>query len=423
MAVRKQRLVILGGGFAGLIVARKFVQSGFIKDKVDVTVIDRNDAHLYTPWLYEVSSGFLSHQTTKEERCDLFVSASVPFEQAPGYEGVRFRKGSIKTVDPKTKTVHLDDGLTVQYDILLIALGAEPNYFGIPGLPEHCFPLKSVDDAMKIERAATLMLKGITGREKKHIVIVGGGPSGVELTGELRMAVKTLEASGELAPGTAEITIVDRSKILSVFPPSVNDRVVKRLNKIGVNVKEGYSVLEAKKGLLMLKKGEGDEHLELPADITVWAGGIMPSKIAQALPFPHDPKGKIIIDETFAVPGFPGVFAAGDCALLMNPRTKTPEPQSAQVAVHQGMWIAKNMHLMLEGKKMRPFSFRKGWDVLIAVGGKYGVGNVLGVTLSGYIGYAMRRVTDFRYFYWVLPFAAALKKWSKAVKIYTNNDG
>lgn len=420
---RLKKVVILGGGFSGFVIARKLVQFGAVGKSCEVTVIDRAPGHLYTPWLYEVSSGFFSRQRTHEERGDLFVSANVCFHNPPGFRGVRFRRGKVKSVDPKSKNVHLDDGLSVQYDILFIGLGSEPNYFGIPGLPENCSPLKSVSDAMEIERTATELLKTATRENRKSLVVIGGGPSGVELSGELKMAMKTLERTGEIPEDTVRITIVDRAKILSMFPPSVNKRAVARFKQIGVDVLEGFSLLEARKNSLLLKGQDDQATIEYPCDVCIWAGGVMPSSVARSLPFPHDAKGKIVVDGTFSVPGFDGVFAAGDCAAVMNPHTEKPEPMTAQAAVYQGKWVAKNIYRTLHGKVLKPFPFPRRWDAVIAVGGKYGVADIQGMTFHGYIVYLMRRITDLRYFSWILPVRAAVRKWKKAVTLYTDNDG
>ena len=397
------------------------MQAGVVGKTCEVTIIDRSPAHAYTPWLYEVASGILDAQGQKKDHDALFVSASVPFHGIPGYQQVHFRHESVKSVDPARKIVFLEDGLTIAYDTLVVALGSEVNYFGIPGFPEHCFPLKSASDAIAIERRASEIMKGAMKHDRRNIVIVGGGPTGVELAGEIMGAVTRLERMEQLIRGTVRVSLVDRLAPLSVFPKAMSRIAVKRLKKIGVHVLSGFSVMEARPKMLVLKEKDGS-IADLPCDLCVWAGGVTPGKVSRDMVFPHDEKGRILVEPTFAVKDADHVYAAGDCIAFCNPLTNTLEPMTAQSAIGQGRWIAVNILRDLKGLPLKPFPFRKRWDVLIALSGKFGVGNIRGITFSGPLAFYLRRFVDFRYFFHILPWPMALKKWLRGVIIYDKND-
>jgi NADH dehydrogenase len=416
----KEDIVILGGGFVGLVLARRLVRAGVVGKQCEVTVIDKSTSHTYTPWLYEVSSGYVSRNGSRRERCKLYTSASVSFTTIPGYQHVRFRHEAVTRVDTKAKIVFLSDGLTIRYSTLIIALGSQPNFFGIPGFPENCVPLKSAADAMEIERRVRELVGSATTRERKSIAIIGGGPTGVEFTGELMMTIRRLEARGELQAGALTVSLIDRHEPLDNFPPALGRAAVKRLKKLGVQVRQG-SVTEATARALVLKDNHGDA-VTLPTDLCVWSGGVMPSTVVKELGLPMDPKGRLIVDATFAVSGAQGVYAAGDCASLFNPRTQEAEPMSAQTSVWQGMWMAANFVRQFSGKPMKPFPFRKRWDTLVTVGGKYGVGYIRGFVVKGPLAFYARRLTDGAYFSWILPAVFAFQKWATGVVLYNKND-
>ncbi len=417
----KANIVILGGGFVGLVLARKLVEAGVVGKSCEVTVIDKSSSHTYTPWLYEVSSGYLSRNDGRKGRCKLYTSASVPFAGIPGYRHVRFRHEAITSVDFQSKSVFLADGLTVRYSILIIALGTESNYFGIPGLPEHCSPLKSASDAVDIERQVRDLLVDASPDNKKHISIIGAGPTGVEFVGELMMSIRKLVERGELMAGSVKVSLIDRKCPLGAFPDSLTQLATKRLEKLGANVMCNLAVMSANDKALVLRDVAGDTMTH-PCDLVIWSGGVMPVSVIKTLGLPMDPKGKILVDPMFAVKGIENVYCAGDCASLMNPLTNSVEPMTAQSGIAQAKWIAKNLTAQLCGHSMKPYPFKKRWDSLIAIGGKYGVGYVFGLTIKGPLAFYLRRLVDSRYFFSILPWPYALRKWLKGVVLYNKND-
>ncbi|MFA5946997.1 MAG: NAD(P)/FAD-dependent oxidoreductase [Patescibacteria group bacterium] len=418
---QKENIVILGGGFVGLTLARRLVKAGVVGKSCEVTVIDKSSSHTYTPWLYEVSSGYLSRNDGRKGRCQLYTSASVPFVGIPGYKDVRFRQEAITGVDFRSRSVFLADGLTVRYSILIIALGTESNYFGIPGLPEHCSPLKSASDAVDIERQVRDLLVDASSANQKNISIIGAGPTGVEFAGEFMMSIRKQIERGELATGAVKVSLIDRKCPLGAFPDSLTRAATKRLEKLGVNVLCNLAVMSVNQKVIELKNAAGDAMVH-PCDLAIWSGGVAPVSVIKSLGLPLDPKGRILVDPMFAVKGKKNVYCAGDCASLMNPLSNSVEPMTAQSGVAQAKWIAKNLIAQLTGRSMTAYPFRARWDSLIAVGGTYGVGYVFGLSIKGPLAFYLRRLVDGRYFFSILPWPYALRKWLKGIVLYNKND-
>lgn len=420
MEIPKKKIVILGGGFAGLVTVRRLLAMG-LDHLAEITIIDRSTMHVYSPWVYEVCSGFLSRKDTNVERDELIVPASFPFSHFPQLERVRFREGKVERIDAARKIVFLEDGLAVHYDALLISLGTEPNYFGIPGLPENCTPLKWIKDARVIDEKVCRLVKSLVPHERKQIVVAGGGPNGLELAGELMTSVRALEARKEIASGVVKVMLIDRGQILSVFPPILRKLTLRRLKNLGVEVRESVAVTEVTVDRVKIKNEQGDA-MEVLSDLCVWSGGIMPASATKDMPFSHEPKGRLIVDETFRVIDADGVFAAGDCSFMRNERGDRMDPQTAEVAIAQAKVAARNIAHYLKGEKLEHFRQRKSWNILISLGGKYAVGRIFGVTVYGYLAHLIRRLVDFRYFALILPPLAALRKWRRGVILYAKND-
>jgi len=419
MHERAKRVVILGGGFAGLVAAHVLLKSA-VSDQVEITIIDRSAEHVYTPWLYETSSVSFSPRTKNAERKEMLAASAFPFAHLPTYERIRFRKGEVSGVHTEQTSVVLADGLSVKYDILVVALGAEVNYFGIPGLPKFCIPLKTLKDARDIDATLRNLVK-VPSKRARTVNVIGGGPAGVEVAAEIVSALRRLEGDGQIPEGTIKIQLMDREKILGMFDPRVRKAALKRFRKIGVEVLEGTSVLEAKKDHLMVKSESLGDH-RLPSDLCIWSGGVKPSEAVRVTPFQKEPRGRIIIDRTFQTPGYPSVFAAGDCAAMLIGKEVKPDPQSAEVAVAQAKVLAGNIVRFINGEKLQAFPVYKRWDVLVALGAKYAAGNVWGFFVRGRVAYTLKLFSDLRYFLLILPPRLAFRKWRKAVILYEKND-
>ncbi|MDQ5952051.1 MAG: hypothetical protein QG626_178 [Patescibacteria group bacterium] len=424
MPAKLKKVVILGGGFAGLVTARRLVRAGVVDRLCEVTVIDAHDAHVYTPWLYEAASCALDGETraTKER---MLGKAHLPYATLPGFSQIRFVRSVIQLIDTQTKYVNLERGRKMPFDILVIALGAESNYFGVPGLPEHAFTLKHFEDAKKIHDATERLFDVATARQPKYIVIAGAGPNGMEFVSELAHTLRALERRAKIQYGAVKIALVDPSpELFTVLPPALRVKAVRRFERLGVELRAGLRVAEVTKGTVkaFTATGKSTDTLELPADLCIWSAGIKMSPLIQLLPFLKDDRGRIVLENTYQVAGHPGIFAAGDCASLINPHTKKADPQSAQVAHYQAHDLARNIVSFLEGKPLYSARLPKRWAFFSALGGHYAAGTLGGIRFSGRIAFWLRRFADLYYFLALLPVTVAVRFWLDGVRLYGKND-
>lgn len=378
------RVVILGGGFGGLNAAR-----GLKTAPVHVTLIDRRNFHLFQPLLYQVATGSLS-----------------PGEIAAPIRGVLSNQEHTDTlladavdIDPAAKNVLLRDGATISYDSLIVATGSESSYFGHNEWRAYAPPLKSVEDATAIrhkilvafeeaERTCDLAER----RAWLTFVIVGAGPTGVELAGALgEIAHHTLRHDFRaIKPSDATIVLVDGGpRILPSFAQDLSVKADNQLQELGVSIRCNLMVDSLDQDGVTVKDKQGGHH-RMQAKTVLWAAGVAVSDFAKQLVkrtgAPTDKLGRIKVDEHLNVPNYPDIFVIGDLAYYLDKKGK-PLPGVAQVAMQGGSYAAKVISQRLGGDPdIRPFKyFNKG--ELAVIGRAAAVADVFGVHLSGLIAW------------------------------------
>ena len=424
MADKRHKVVILGGGFAGLVTARHLVKAGVVEKLCDVTVIDAAAAHVYTPWLYEAATGALRGETAAT-KAKMIKTASFAYARLPGFKGVRFIQQKIETVDFVAKQVILQGKRLLPYDALVISLGAEPNYFGVPGLPENALVLKRLEDAEKIHDTLVRLIDTATTQQPKYVLIAGAGPNGVEFVSELANTLRILERRERLQSGALKIMLADPSpELFTILAPSLRKKAVRRLERLGVELRPGLRVAEVEKGFVkaFTVTGKNADAVRVPADVCIWSAGVKVNSLVTSLPLLKDDRGRLVLENTYMVASHPGVFAAGDCAALINPHTKRADPQSAQVAHYQAHDLSKNIIRHLQGKPLKAAQLPKRWAFFSALGGTCAAGTIGGLQFWGYPAFLLRRISDLYYFYFVLPLFPALKAWLVGVRLYHKND-
>ncbi|MFZ2681496.1 MAG: NAD(P)/FAD-dependent oxidoreductase [Patescibacteria group bacterium] len=424
MAGQRKQVVVLGGGFAGLMTARTLVKAGAVGSLCDVTIVDAADAHVYTPWLYEAATCAIKGESA-EVKAKMIAAAAFPYAELPGFEAVRFVQAKIEGVDFDTKHVELAGKRKLPYDVLVITLGAEPNYFGIPGLPDNALVLKQLIDAKRIQLAVEKLFTTATSRAPKHIVIAGAGPNGVEFVGELANTVRVLEHRRNLQFGSIKIALVDPAPdLFGILPVSLRKKAVRRLETLGVDLKPGLRVSAVGQDAVTVftASGKSEDQVKLPADLCIWSGGVKVNSLVVTLNLPLDDRGRLVLGSDYTVSGQPGVFAAGDCAALINPHTGKADPQSAQVAHYQAHVLAGNILRSLQGQPLKPAHLPARWAFFSALGGAYAAGTLGGMKFWGLPAFALRRISDLYYFLFLLPPRHALKAWLVGVRLYRKND-
>ncbi|MEK9130903.1 MAG: FAD-dependent oxidoreductase [Patescibacteria group bacterium] len=411
------RIVILGGGFGGLLTALELERRCGRVEECAVTLIDRASEHLYTPLLYEVASGFLQ-KTGRVCRGELKGGVCVSFEQYReiiGSRHIRFVRGEVVGLDRQAKQVLLKDGEPVIYDDLVIAIGAQTNYYGIKGLTEHAFPMKTLPEAYKLRaRVHEFLERYRDGVEQNIDIVVGGaGATGTELAGELGNFFSRLTREKALVKTAWSVRLIEAGpEILSAFTPGVRQLARERLAVLGVTVLTDTKIEELKEKTITLTAQGKREETE--ADVTVWCGGIQPNAIISTLGLPLGPKGHLDIDAFLRVKGEEEIFALGDATAVA--------PPLAQAAIAQAATLAENLIRHVEQKPLSVWKTKKTWPAIIPIGGRWAIFTIGAFVAHGRFGYLARKAADARYLFRILPFKEAWQVWFKGAKTYLSND-
>jgi NADH dehydrogenase len=356
-AARGRNIVILGAGFAGITAAAALARRVPAESGWRITLVDRRNYHLFTPLLYHAATGLVDPSHI------LFPVRSLT--QAPHFA---FREAVVQDVDLERQEVRLDDG-ALPYDVLVLALGSVPNYFGkeadLPGVLE----LKSVADAVAIRNriidayeAAEVATDPEERRRWLTFVVVGGGATGVELIGAMRGLMRGTLARQYPNIGRDEPRLVLCEALPEILPSLPRDLAAtaqRRLREMGIETRLGAPVERTDAAGVWLKGGE-----PLPAGTVVWAAGVRPSPLAEQLPFPRAKNGRILVDPFLQVEGVPNVYAVGDLAAREDDATGRFLPPSAAVAVQEGRALAGIVLDRLEGREARPFRYEPKGELI-----------------------------------------------------------
>jgi NADH:quinone reductase (non-electrogenic) len=378
-----RKVVIVGGGFGGLSAAQHLSS-----DLVDVTLIDRRNYHLFQPLLYQVATGSLS-----------------PGEIAAPLRGVLSRQrntrvllGTVTDVDPDSKHLFLQDGAIIEYDSLIVAAGSQTSYFGHNEWQELAPGLKSIEEATTIRHKilyAFEVAERISDPAQRRawltFVIVGAGPTGVELAGAIgEIARQTLRNDfRSIHPEEAQIILLDgATRVLMAFPENLAKKASGSLARLGVQVKCGTRVQHVDREGLMI---ESDNRSgSIAAKTVIWAGGITPSPLGKTLATrtkaETDKGGRVKVKPDLTIPNYPDIYVIGDLALATDEHGK-PLPGLAQVAMQGGSYAAKAILRKVKGQpELPPFRyFDKG--SLAVVGRAAAVANVFGFHISGFLAW------------------------------------
>ncbi len=416
--IDRQRIVILGGGFAGVNVAQHLVK--LAKNNEEIILVAAGKTHTFTPWLYEIATAKADECSKNEKKC-MSKTADIPLTFLGPQ--VTVKQAVVTGLDTAHNHVLLAGGHTLHYDSLVVALGSEMAYFGIPGLQKLALTLKTTADALAIRRRigelVTCLKRGDCSQIK--IVIGGAGPNGVELAAELATMMLGLVRRRVLARDTVRITLVDGGeRVLGMMTPKISRLAGHRLRVLGVKVLLNTRINEVKVDEVMVKKGE--KLLTLPSDCTIWTGGVQPAEVLKNFAVPKDPRGRILVEQTFEVQKQANIFALGDAAMFVDTASKLTLPQTAQAAEQAAPMVAANVLRALRRTKLVTYKARQKWPYSIAIGGNYALLGYGNLVLSGWLGYVVRRLVDLRYFWNILPAMTAIKFWLKGVLEYRKND-
>jgi NADH dehydrogenase len=375
------RVVILGGGFGGLHAARALKNA-----PVEVELIDRRNFHLFQPLLYQVATGWLSPANI----------ASTLRAVLRKQKNARVLLGEAIDIDVAARQVILSDGL-VPYDTLIVATGSRHHYFGNEQWEALAPGLKTVEDATEIRRRIFHAFEAAEREENEALrpayltfVIVGGGPTGVELAGALaEISRDTLKNDFRtIDPRTARILLLEAGeRILPTYPPELSAKAEAFLRREGVTIKTGAMVIDVCGDSVAIRRGESVERI--PCRTAIWAAGVKASFLGKILTDATgaklDRSGRVVVEPDLTVSGHPEIFVIGDLANYPH-QTGKPLPGVAPVAIQQGEYVARALTNRLEEKSTPPFRYHDRGNMAI-VGRGVAVADLGKLKLGGYLAW------------------------------------
>ncbi len=378
-----RRVVIIGGGFGGLQVAM-----GLKRAPVQVTLVDRRNFHLFQPLLYQVATGGLSP-----------ANIAAPLRGIlSGQRNCQVLMGEVKNIDLNKRRVLVEDR-ELSYDVLVVAAGATHSYFGHSEWEKLAPGLKTIEDATEIRRrlisafeAAELTNDHDVRHRLLNFVVVGAGPTGVELAGALaEIARHSLKKDfHDINPAEANVVLIEAGeRVLAAYPPELSTKALESLHKLGVSVRLRTAVEQVSPDGVTLKTESGSEFLA--TDTVLWAAGVQASPLAKMLAEGSgaelDRAGRIKVQADLSLPGQPGVFVLGDMAHCEGTDGK-PLPGVAAVAISQGKFVAKLIKARLAGKQPPTYRYRD-LGSLATIGRSAAVADIGNLHFSGFLAWLM----------------------------------
>ncbi|MEA2549278.1 MAG: hypothetical protein QOE42_1876 [Chloroflexota bacterium] len=388
----RHRVLIVGGGFGGLYAAKELGKD----ERVEVTVVDRRNHFLFAPLLYQVATGAVS-----------------PGDIAQPLRSILRRQknttvllGEAVDLDPVAREVRLSDGGPIAYDTLIVAAGARFSYFGHDDWAPVAPGLKSIDDATEIRRRILIAFEAAERehdperrREWMTFVLVGGGPTGVELAGALgEIARDTLRRDFRSidTAGTRILLVEAMDRILPTYPKDRSASARRQLERLGAVVRTGTRVVAVDDRSVSVEMTDGRTE-RIPARTTLWAAGILVTPfvaaVAAATGAPSDRNGRIQVGPDLTIPGHPEIFAIGDAA-VQPWKPNRPVPGVAQGGIQGGQHAARTIRRRLSGEPVEPFHYSNKGDVAV-------IGRLAGVTDIPWLGPLGRQSGFFAWFLWL----------------------
>lgn len=360
-------LVILGAGYAGVTLAQRVWQR--TKGGLPIILVDQSPLHVLRTELYEIGEMASARGDSRW---------SLPLEEIFDRTNVRHQQGRVLAIDLAHRRLELDT-VGIKFGTLAICLGNRPAYYGVEGAREYAHQVYSLEGARRLAgaiRESELASVHLQGERRPRFVVIGGGATGTELAGD----IATTDWSGLTSPGARSpevVLITGALPFLPGLPASVQRHAREQLQGAGVMLLEGINTTRVEPRSVFLEDGS-----KLTADLVVWAAGVEAPALVRALPVAHGKGGRIAVNPTLEVPGFPGVFAVGDVAEVVDPTTRMPVPQTAQAAIAEARAAADNLVALRANASLHPFVYRERASIL-ALGPKRGAVTVGGVTLWG----------------------------------------
>ena len=398
MARNKKKIVILGGGFAGVKCARQLESYFGNNSEIELIMISEDNFLLFTPMLPQVASGMI------ETRHIVMPIRAI-------CKKTKFYEGRIKNVDPFGKLVTLwgtseKRGFSVHYDYLVVALGSETNFFGMADVEKNAYTMKTLNDAVMLRNRVIDVLEQAENEADPILrnsfltfVVVGGGFAGIETAGELMdFLLDARKHYPTIHKGDIHVIVLEA---LPMILPGFNEKLAEfskqKMIERGIDIRLRTAVTSFDGTEVTIKSL--DENPKDPMDgskidvirtkTLIWTAGVTPVNTIKRSMFKTD-KGKVIVNDFLEVPEFPGVFTIGDCALFMDPKTNRPFAPTAQLAEAQAKIAAHNLHALIKNLEKKKFEYRSKGQMAI-IGKRTGIATFLGMNISGFLAWLIWR--------------------------------
>jgi NADH dehydrogenase len=370
----RKKVVIVGGGFGGL-----WAAEALYNKPVDVTLVDRKTHHVFQPLLYQVATAVLSPG-----------EIAMPIRRIlHGAKNTEVILGEVVDFDTENNKVKLDDGTELSFDYLIVAAGARHAYFGHDDWEVSAPGLKTLEDALEIRRRVLLAFEiaerqaYISGsHDPLNFVVVGGGPTGVELAGAIADIATQALAGDFKAIDTRKTRVIlfeGSDRVLGTFTPDLSESAKSQLESLGVEVRLNSFVTDIAPGKVKV----GDEWIN--CDVVVWATGVAASPLGKHLGVETDKAGRVFVDPDLSVPGHNNIFVIGDMASIKQ-ENGDPVPGVSPAAMQMGTATSKNILAELNGKPRAPFKYvDKG--SMATIGRNKAIAHVFGLKLKGFIAW------------------------------------
>jgi NADH dehydrogenase len=376
MQGRSPRVIVIGAGFGGLAAAKAL---GRDRAPVDVLVVDRENHHLFQPLLYQVAMAALSATD---------VSAPIRSVLAP-YENTLVVLAEVRSIDLERRCVIAAEGDSASYDYLVLATGAEPNYFGHDDWTAVAPSPKGLDYALEIRKRVLLAFEEaertndpLARRRLLEFVVVGGGPTGVEFAGALAELSRATLARDfrRIDPRQTRVHLVEAGpRLLPTYPEELSQSATRQLESLGVLIRTSAPVVNIDWGGITLQDGS-----RVDAATVIWGAGVKPSSLALSLPAERDRQGRVLVAPDLSLPGHPEVFVIGDIAHVEQDGEVLPG--LAPVAMQEGRAVARSIEQSVRGLPRAPFRYvDKG--MLATIGKSRAVGVIRGLKITGWLAW------------------------------------
>lgn len=390
------KILILGGGYGGMMTAVT-LQKKLNYNEADVTLVNENSYHYFTTELHMPAAGTLHHDRVR-----------VPISSLIDENKIKFVQGRVTAIHLQKKQVELQDGTTLAYDYLVIALGSAPETFGIPGLLEYSYGIRDINSVRLIRQHIEYMFAKYTMEPERQeyltFVVGGAGFTGIEFVGELAERLPKLCREYDVDPQLVKLYNIEAApSALPGFDPELVEYAMERLEQKGVTFLINTPIKECTPDGVILA-----DDRKILAGTVVWTGGVRGNKLVEDSGI-ETMRGRVKVDEYLRAPGHDNVFVIGDSSLIFNEEDNRPYPPTAQMATQQGQQLAENLVALLRNGNMKKFAYT--WRGTIASLGKSdAIGVLKKGKLKGGSAMFMKKVVDNRYLFMVGGLGLLLRK-------------